>query len=90
MSWYGSQAVTLKLGGAFHSRRLKIVSSQVGHLAPSHRGQLKHADRLTLAITLLDDDRLDALVANEVHFDDLPTELPRIWTSPDLPPVVRY
>jgi 2-desacetyl-2-hydroxyethyl bacteriochlorophyllide A dehydrogenase len=90
MSWYGSEPVTLKLGGAFHSRRLKIVSSQVGHVAPSHRAQLKYADRLARAIALLDDDRLDALVTNEVRFDDLPTELPRIWSSPDLPPVVRY
>ncbi|MFA5957941.1 zinc-binding alcohol dehydrogenase [Hyphomicrobium sp.] len=90
MSWYGSQPVTVKLGGAFHSRRLKIVSSQVGHIAPSHRAQVKHADRLQRAIALLDDDRLDALVADEVHFDDLPAELPRIWQSSDLPPIIRY
>ncbi len=90
MSWYGSQPATVTLGGAFHSRRLKIVSSQVGHVAPSHRGQLKHRDRLERAIALLEDDRLDRLVANEVHFDDLPTQLPRIWSSSDLPPIIRY
>jgi 2-desacetyl-2-hydroxyethyl bacteriochlorophyllide A dehydrogenase len=90
MSWYGSQPVTVTLGGAFHSRRLKIVSSQVGHVAPSHRGQLKHADRLERAIALLDDHRLDALVANEVMFDDLPAKLSDIWASSDLPPIVRY
>ncbi len=90
MSWYGEKPVTVKLGGAFHSRRLKIVSSQVGYVAPSHRGQLKHGDRLARAIALLDDDRLDALVAEEVRFDDLPGELPRIWSSSALPPVIRY
>ena len=90
MSWYGSNPVTVKLGGAFHSRRLRIISSQVGHVAPSHRSQLKHADRLERAIALLDDDSLDALVEDVVSFEDLPSALPRIWSSSDLPPIVRY
>jgi 2-desacetyl-2-hydroxyethyl bacteriochlorophyllide A dehydrogenase len=90
MSWYGLEPVTVKLGGSFHSRRLKILSSQVGHVAPSQRGHMKHADRLARAIALLADDRLDALVADDVPFDDLPAELPRIFSSPGLPPVVRY
>jgi NADPH:quinone reductase-like Zn-dependent oxidoreductase len=90
MSWYGSKPATAHLGGAFHSRRLKIVSSQVGHVAPSHRGQLKHSDRLARAIALLDDECLDPLVADEVRFDELPVQLPRIWSSSDLPPIIRY
>jgi len=90
MSWYGSEPVTVRLGGAFHSRRLKILSSQVGHVAPSHRGTLKHADRLARAIALLDDERLDALVSAEVRFDDLPSALPGIWSSSNLPPIIRY
>jgi 2-desacetyl-2-hydroxyethyl bacteriochlorophyllide A dehydrogenase len=90
MSWYGSNPVTVKLGGAFHSRRLRIISSQVGNIAPSHRSQLKHADRLERAIALLDDDSLDALVEDVVSFEDLPSALPRIWSSSDLPPIVGY
>jgi 2-desacetyl-2-hydroxyethyl bacteriochlorophyllide A dehydrogenase len=90
MSWYGSSPITMKLGGAFHSRRLRIISSQVGHVAPSHRSQLKHAHRLERAIALLDDDSLDALVEDVVSFEDLPSALPRIWSSSDLPPIVRY
>ena len=35
MSWYGESEVSLPLGGAFHSRRLSIISSQVGRVAPS-------------------------------------------------------
>ncbi len=46
LSWYGSKPVTVNLGGAFHSRRLTIMSSQVGHVAPSHRSQVKHRERL--------------------------------------------
>ncbi|SFV32560.1 2-desacetyl-2-hydroxyethyl bacteriochlorophyllide A dehydrogenase [Hyphomicrobium facile] len=90
MSWYGTNPVTVNLGGAFHSRRLKIISSQVGHVAPLHRNQLKHKDRLERAIAMLDDDRLDALVADAVNFEDLPSALPKIWSSSDLPPIVRY
>ena len=90
MSWYGVNPVTVNLGGAFHSRRLKIISSQVGHVAPSHRHQLKHKDRMERAIAMLDDERLDGLVADAVDFADLPSKLPQIWASPDLPPIVRY
>ena len=34
-SWYGSRPAELHLGGAFHSRRLTIASSQVGAVSPS-------------------------------------------------------
>jgi threonine dehydrogenase-like Zn-dependent dehydrogenase len=78
MSWYGSGAVGLPLGGAFHSRRLKLVSSQVGQVALSHRPRWTRRRRLTAALALLTDPRLDALLAPAVAFDDLPKELPRI------------
>ena len=78
LSWYGAGDVTLPLGGAFHSRRLTIVSSQVGKVAPSHRARWPFARRLTAALALLNDERLDALLAPPVRFSDLPKELPRI------------
>lgn len=90
LSWYGSAPVTINLGGAFHSRRLKIISSQVGHVAVSQRSQVKPRDRLQRAIALLDDPALDALVAEGVSFDQLPAALPGIFSSNALPPVVFY
>ena len=36
-SWYGTQAVPLALGEEFHAKRLTLVSSQVGHVAPAQR-----------------------------------------------------
>ena len=90
LSWYGTNPVTVKLGGAFHSRRLKIISSQVGHVAPLLRSQVKHRQRLERAIALLDDPALDHLVSESVAFDDLAGALPRIWSSAELPPVVCY
>ena len=78
MSWYGNTAVTAMLGGPFHSRRLRLVSSQVGRIAPSHRPRWTHGRRLAAAIALLNDPRLDALLAPAVAFGDLPERLPGI------------
>ena len=92
MSWFGDRDVSLPLGEAFHSQRLQLISSQVGHVAPSHRARWTHRDRLEKALALLDDPRLDALITEEVAFDDLPDELPRLL-APDalgLATVIRY
>ena len=78
MSWYGDGAVAAPLGGAFHSRRLKLVSSQVGRIAPSHRPRWTHERRLAAALALLADARLDALLAPQIAFGDLPRRLPDI------------
>jgi threonine dehydrogenase-like Zn-dependent dehydrogenase len=78
LSWYGAGDVALPLGGAFHSCRLTIMSSQVGKVAVSHRARWPYARRLTAALALLSDERLDALLAPPVKFSDLPKELPRI------------
>jgi len=78
MSWYGDTGVTAMLGGSFHSRRLRLVSSQVGKVAPSHRPRWTHNRRLAAAVALLGDPRLDALLAPAVKFPDLARQLPKI------------
>jgi len=67
--------VTVPLGGAFHSRRLRLISSQVGRIAVSHRSRWTHNRRLAAAVALLADPCLDALLAPEVGFSDLPHRL---------------
>ena len=52
-SWFGDRAVRLPLGGAFHSRRLTIRSSQVGMVAPRRRGSRTHDRPPRLALGLL-------------------------------------
>jgi threonine dehydrogenase-like Zn-dependent dehydrogenase len=79
MSWYGSDEVKVALGGAFHSRRLKLISSQVGKVAPSHRARWTHARRLAAALDLLAEPALDALIAPALDFSDLPARLPDIF-----------
>lgn len=78
MSWYGDAPVTAMLGGPFHSRRLRLISSQVGRVAPSHRSRWTHGRRLAAAIAMLTDSRLDALLAPTVAFSELPERLPKI------------
>ena len=78
VSWYGDALVSVPLGGAFHSRRLRLVSSQVGHVAPSHRAEWTHARRLAAAVQMLTDARLDALLAPAIAFSELPARLPDI------------
>ena len=78
LSWYGSGIVSVPLGGAFHSRRLKLVSSQVGKVAPSHRATFTYRQRLMAAITLTAHPHLDALIAPAVSFRELPVVLPDI------------
>jgi len=92
LSWYGDALVPVPLGGAFHSHRLRLVSSQVGHVAPSHRAGWTHHRRLADAVALLADSRLDALLAPAVPFHDLPARLADILNAKNgvLCPIVGY
>jgi 2-desacetyl-2-hydroxyethyl bacteriochlorophyllide A dehydrogenase len=72
VSWYGDKPVSLRLGEAYHSRRLTIRSSQVGLVAPSRRSSRTTADRLSLALDLLRDDAFDSLLTEATPFDGLP------------------
>ncbi|KPI11595.1 FAD dependent oxidoreductase [Actinobacteria bacterium OK074] len=78
LSWYGDRVVSLPLGEAFHARRLTVRSSQVGTVSPRARSGRSYADRLALALDLLADPALDALVTAEHTFEDLPDLLPRL------------
>ncbi len=91
-SWYGERKVTLPLGAAFHAQRLQIISSQVGSVAPSRRGSVTHAARMTQALALLRDEKFDALVTGEIAFDEAPKRLPAVLSgdSSDLMTVLRY
>jgi NADPH:quinone reductase-like Zn-dependent oxidoreductase len=78
LSWYGDGEIAVPLGAAFHSRRLRLISSQVGQVAPSHRSRWTRNRRLAAAVALLRDDRLDALLAPPITFHNLPKHLPDI------------
>ena len=81
LSWYGSGDVAAPLGEAFHSRRLRLISSQVGKVAPSHRARWTHGRRLAAALALLNRPVLDALLAPALAFNELPAKLPSVLAS---------
>lgn len=82
LSWYGDRPVSLGLGGAFHSQRLRLQSSQVGAVAPSQRSRWDYRRRMQLALRLLAHAELDALITGESAFDDLPGVMARLAISP--------
>jgi threonine dehydrogenase-like Zn-dependent dehydrogenase len=82
-SWHGSSTVAVPLGGAFHSKRLRIVSSQVGHVPPARTPRWSRQRRLSTALELLCDPRLDALISGETAFMDLPDHYGAILSNPD-------
>jgi hypothetical protein len=92
LSWYGSGDVAVPLGQAFHSRRLRLISSQVGKVAASHRPRWTYHQRLSAALALLDDSALDALLAPAVDFADLPDRLPALLAvdADARCPLIRY
>ncbi|MFD9093436.1 zinc-binding alcohol dehydrogenase [Streptomyces collinus] len=78
MSWYGDRRVSLPLGEAFHSRRLTVRASQVGTVSPAARAGRGYAERMALALDLLADPALDALVTGESAFEELPALMPKL------------
>jgi threonine dehydrogenase-like Zn-dependent dehydrogenase len=82
LSWYGSRSVTLPLGEAFHSRRLTLKSSQVGRIPAGRAARWDHARRMSTALRLLGDARLDALVSGESDFEDLPDIMAKLSRDP--------
>ncbi|HLL29106.1 MAG TPA: zinc-binding alcohol dehydrogenase [Xanthobacteraceae bacterium] len=91
-SWHGENACEVSLGGAFHSRRLKLISSQVGNIACTRRPRWTRRRRLQTAAQLLADERLDALLGEEVPFAELPRHLPRLFArdAAGIGALVRY
>jgi len=81
-SWHGDRMVSLPLGTDFHSKRLRLQSSQVGSLPPARTPRWNHARRLSTALGLLTDSRLDALISGESEFANLPAEYGSILDDP--------
>src|SRR5438034_5739883 len=67
-SWYGEKPVPLDLGGLFHRRRVRLVSSQVGRVDPSLAPRWDRERRLDLATELLGELILAELITHRIPF----------------------
>ena len=82
-SWHGNKQVAVPLGGAFHSRRLRLISSQVGHVPAIRSPRWSYARRMAKALELLSDPRCDTLITGETAFSDLPEAYAGILAAPE-------
>ncbi len=90
-SWYGDKAPAVPLGGAFHARRLQLISSQVGMVSAGHRPRWSYARRLETAMDLLTDPVFDMLITGELAFADAPGHMAEIIAdNTGLMTVIRY
>lgn len=90
LSWYGSEPITLALGGAFHTRRLGIRATQVGAVAAARRSSRRTRDRLLLALQLLRDPAYDQLLEPPKPFSDLPLIMPDLVNRSGLAQLIQY
>jgi 2-desacetyl-2-hydroxyethyl bacteriochlorophyllide A dehydrogenase len=91
LSWYGSARADLALGEGFHSRRLTLMSSQVGTVPPHMRARWNTSQRMALALTLLKDPVFELLLTGEDAFTSLPKVYPRVLADRGgLCHVIRY
>jgi len=94
-SWFGAATPALPLGADFHHKRLRLISTQVGHVSPAMRGRRTHGQRMELALALLEDARLDALTGPAIPFAELPARITALLDPPPgapqpLCPIVLY
>ncbi|MFN4262456.1 MAG: dehydrogenase [Thioalkalivibrionaceae bacterium] len=84
LSWFGNKSIELPLGGAFHSRRLTLRSSQVGQLPPSMRPRWDYTRRFDVVTRLLQSAALDALLEPALAAEDAESQMVRRLMEPGL------
>ncbi len=82
-SWYGDKKGQIKLGGNFHSKRLKIISSQVSKIPRYMSKRFNNKSRLNMAINALSNNKLLKLVNTESNFYYLDKDYISIINNPD-------
>ena len=70
-SWYGKKIAKLNLGNEFHSKRLKLISSQVSNIPLHVQKKHNYKSRFKIAINALNDDKLLFLINSTSKFENL-------------------
>ncbi|MFT5284770.1 MAG: threonine dehydrogenase-like Zn-dependent dehydrogenase [Planctomycetota bacterium] len=87
LSWYGSKSVTLDLGTHFHYGRKRIIASQVGKIAVSHRASHDYSQRIGEVLALLNHPKLDSLLGSPVPFKDMPQFMKSLYRGESTSPL---
>lgn len=72
LSWYGNQAVSIRLGENFHFKRLQIISSQVSEIPIAMSGQFNFTTRKELVEKLIQTVDFKSLITKIIPFEELP------------------
>ena len=67
-SWYGQKQASLNLGGRFHRSHMRLISSQVSHIAPQWRGRWSKDRRRQQAWVMLARHSLASLITHRFPF----------------------
>lgn len=78
LSWYGTQAVRIHLGGSFHQQRKQIVSSQVSSIPARRRARWDFRRRKEVVFKLLQHAAFDQHITEVVPFEQAPVLFDRI------------
>ncbi|MDF5709204.1 MAG: zinc-binding alcohol dehydrogenase [Nostoc sp. S4] len=92
LSWYGTQSVSLQLGGSFHYQRKQIIASQVSAIAKPMRNLIDYRQRKERVLSLLADAAVDILLQPVISFKDLPEFMSLLYQRQVQPvsPLVEY
>ncbi|NMG06239.1 zinc-binding alcohol dehydrogenase [Brasilonema sp. UFV-L1] len=92
LSWYGTQSVSLQLGGSFHYQRKQIIASQVSAIAKPMRKLIDYRQRKEQVLSLLADAAVDILLEPVISFRDLPQFMSQLYQRQVHPvsPLVEY
>ncbi len=71
-SWYGQKQAPLALGGKFHRSHMRLISSQVSHIAPQWSGRWTNARRLQVAWRMLAEVQPARLITHRFPFAQAP------------------
>lgn len=91
-SWYGNTQQPLDLGGAFHRRRIRLISSQVSTLNPELSGRWNKTRRMALVWDWLRRLQPDSMISHTFAFADCQPafELTSARADEALQTILRY
>lgn len=82
-SWYGQKQALLDLGGRFHRSQMRLISSQVSHIAPPWRGRWDKPRRLQTAWRMLAALQPARLITHRFPLDQAPAAYELLDKTPE-------
>ncbi len=90
-SWYGTKTAPIDLGSHFHRSRMRIISSQVSTIDPSHRGRWTKDRRMSVVLDLLSEVTPSELITDRFAVEEAPSAYEQLASGTSmLQPIFTY